>query len=115
MHQQGIEPWTIRARTRCQRTRGLVDDRRKRSHRIRERENGAADVLIDPRVCVERDVVHERAERRRETEIERQELRGRAILVRDRSYEAAGCVRITVGTREQTRQLLSALGEVWTA
>jgi len=42
-------------------------------------------------------------------------LRGRAILVRDRSYEAAGCVRITVGTREQTRQLLSALGEVWTA
>jgi histidinol-phosphate aminotransferase len=40
-------------------------------------------------------------------------LRGRAILVRDRSYEAAGCVRITVGTREQTRQLLDALGEVW--
>ena len=42
-------------------------------------------------------------------------LRGRAILVRDRSYEAAGCVRITVGTREQTRHLLAALGEVWTA
>jgi len=42
-------------------------------------------------------------------------LRGRAILVRDRSYEAAGCVRITVGTREQTRQLLDALGEVWKA
>jgi histidinol-phosphate aminotransferase len=42
-------------------------------------------------------------------------LRGRAILVRDRSYEAAGCVRITVGTREQTRRLLEALGEVWTA
>jgi histidinol-phosphate aminotransferase len=42
-------------------------------------------------------------------------LRGRAILVRDRSYEAAGCVRITVGTREQTRKLLDALGEVWTA
>jgi len=42
-------------------------------------------------------------------------LRGRAILVRDRSYEAAGCVRITVGTREQTRRLLVALGEVWKA
>jgi len=42
-------------------------------------------------------------------------LRGRAILVRDRSYEVAGCVRITVGTREQTRRLLDALGEVWTA
>jgi histidinol-phosphate aminotransferase len=40
-------------------------------------------------------------------------LRGRAILVRDRSYEAAGCVRITVGTREQTRRLLAALEEVW--
>ena len=42
-------------------------------------------------------------------------LRGRAILVRDRSYEAAGCVRITVGTREQTRRLLDSLGEVWKA
>ncbi len=42
-------------------------------------------------------------------------LRGRAILVRDRSYEAAGCVRITVGTRQQTRRLLDALGEVWKA
>ena len=43
----------------------------------------------------------------------RDALRGRAILVRDRSYEAPGCVRITVGTREQTRQLLEALSEVW--
>jgi histidinol-phosphate aminotransferase len=42
-------------------------------------------------------------------------LRGRGILVRDRSYEAPGCVRITVGTREQTRCLLSALEEVWRA
>jgi histidinol-phosphate aminotransferase len=42
-------------------------------------------------------------------------LRGRGILVRDRSYEAPGCVRITVGTREQTRCLLSALEEVWHA
>jgi histidinol-phosphate aminotransferase len=39
----------------------------------------------------------------------RDALRARSILVRDRSYEAPGCVRITVGTREQTRQLLEAL------
>ena len=32
----------------------------------------------------------------------RDALGGQAILVRDRSYEAPGCVRITVGTREQT-------------
>jgi histidinol-phosphate aminotransferase len=40
-------------------------------------------------------------------------LRERDILVRDRSYEAPGCVRITVGTREQTRRLLGALEEIW--
>jgi histidinol-phosphate aminotransferase len=40
-------------------------------------------------------------------------LRGQGILVRDRSYEAPGCVRITVGTREQTRRLLAALEEIW--
>jgi histidinol-phosphate aminotransferase len=39
----------------------------------------------------------------------RDALREQAILVRDRSYEAPGCVRITVGTRVQTRKLLSAL------
>ena len=38
----------------------------------------------------------------------RDALRTRDILVRDRSYEAAGCVRITVGTREQTRRMLAA-------
>jgi len=43
----------------------------------------------------------------------RDALRGQGILVRDRSYEAPGCVRITVGTREQTRKLLAALEEVW--
>jgi histidinol-phosphate aminotransferase len=43
----------------------------------------------------------------------RDALRAKGILVRDRSYEAPGCVRITVGTREQTRQLLAALQEVW--
>lgn len=43
----------------------------------------------------------------------RDKLRGQAILVRDRSYEAPGCVRFTVGTREQTRRLLGALEEIW--
>jgi histidinol-phosphate aminotransferase len=42
----------------------------------------------------------------------RDKLRARGILVRDRSYEIAGCVRITVGTRDQIRQLLAALEEV---
>jgi len=50
---------------------------------------------------------------RRAVEI-RDDLRERGILVRDRSYEAPGCVRITVGTREQTRCLLAALEEIWT-
>ncbi|HEV2444999.1 MAG TPA: histidinol-phosphate transaminase [Candidatus Sulfopaludibacter sp.] len=43
----------------------------------------------------------------------RDALRDQAILVRDRSYEAPGCVRITVGTREQTRKLLAALEAIW--
>jgi histidinol-phosphate aminotransferase len=42
----------------------------------------------------------------------RDALRERAILVRDRSYEAPGCVRITVGTRKQTRELMAALEEI---
>jgi histidinol-phosphate aminotransferase len=40
-------------------------------------------------------------------------LRQCGILVRDRSYEIPGAVRVTVGTREQIRQLLSALEEIW--
>jgi histidinol-phosphate aminotransferase len=43
----------------------------------------------------------------------RDTLRECGILVRDRSYEAPGCVRMTVGTREQTRRLLAALEEIW--
>jgi len=43
----------------------------------------------------------------------RDRLGARGILVRDRSYEAPGCVRITAGTREQTRRLLGALEEIW--
>jgi len=43
------------------------------------------------------------------------DMRKRGILVRDRSkdYGCAGCVRITVGTREHNRQLLTALDEVF--
>ena len=37
----------------------------------------------------------------------------RGVLVRDRSYEIEGCVRITVGTREQMRKLLVELEDVW--
>jgi len=40
-------------------------------------------------------------------------LRDKGVLVRDRSYEIPGCVRVTVGTREQVRQFLKVLEEVW--
>ena len=43
----------------------------------------------------------------------RDRLREQDVLVRDRSYEAPGCVRVTVGTREQTRRFLKALEEIW--
>jgi histidinol-phosphate aminotransferase len=43
----------------------------------------------------------------------RDKLRDRGILVRDRSYEVRGHVRMTAGTREQTRRLLTALEEIW--
>jgi histidinol-phosphate aminotransferase len=43
----------------------------------------------------------------------RDALRDHAILVRDRSYEIPGGVRITTGTREQTLRLLSELERVW--
>jgi histidinol-phosphate aminotransferase len=39
----------------------------------------------------------------------RAELGEEEILVRDRSYEIAGCVRVTLGTRAQTRKLIAAL------
>jgi len=43
-----------------------------------------------------------------------QEMRVRGILVRDRSRDVGceGCVRITIGTVDQTSQLISVLGEV---
>lgn len=43
----------------------------------------------------------------------RDHLRERGILVRDRSYEVPGCLRVTIGTREQTRRFLGALEEIW--
>jgi histidinol-phosphate aminotransferase len=49
---------------------------------------------------------------RRAIEI-RDYLRERSILVRERSYEVPGAVRITAGTREQTRKLLASLEEIW--
>ena len=42
----------------------------------------------------------------------RDRLREKGVLVRDRSYEIAGCVRITVGRKAQTRRFLAALREV---
>jgi len=43
----------------------------------------------------------------------RDALRGQAILVRDRSYEIAGGLRITLGTPEQTTRLLAELETIW--
>jgi histidinol-phosphate aminotransferase len=43
----------------------------------------------------------------------REGLRRRGVLVRDRSYELAGCIRVTVGTRDQIREFLAALEEIW--
>jgi histidinol-phosphate aminotransferase len=43
----------------------------------------------------------------------RDALRAVGILVRDRSYEIPGAVRVTVGTREQTRRMLDALEKIW--
>jgi histidinol-phosphate aminotransferase len=43
----------------------------------------------------------------------RDALRDRAILVRDRSYEIPGGVRITAGTREQAKAVLDELERIW--
>jgi histidinol-phosphate aminotransferase len=40
-------------------------------------------------------------------------LRESGVLVRDRSYEIHGCVRVTVGTIEQVRWFLAKLEEIW--
>jgi histidinol-phosphate aminotransferase len=43
----------------------------------------------------------------------RDALRERGILVRDRSYEIPGCVRVTIGTRAQTARFLEELEKLW--
>ncbi|HWR49510.1 MAG TPA: histidinol-phosphate transaminase [Bryobacteraceae bacterium] len=43
----------------------------------------------------------------------RDRLRDAGVLVRDRSYEIAGCVRVTVGTREQVGRFLAELENIW--
>jgi histidinol-phosphate aminotransferase len=44
----------------------------------------------------------------------RDALRDRGILVRDRSYEIPGCVRLTIGTREQIARFLEEMERLWT-
>jgi histidinol-phosphate aminotransferase len=44
----------------------------------------------------------------------RDALRERGVLVRDRSYEIPGCVRVTIGTRVQIERFLEELGKLWT-
>ena len=43
----------------------------------------------------------------------RDELRKRGVLIRDRSYELPGAVRVTVGTRDQIQQFLDELEKLW--
>jgi histidinol-phosphate aminotransferase len=43
----------------------------------------------------------------------REYLREQGVLVRDRSYELPGCVRVTVGTQEQVKRFFAALEEIW--
>jgi histidinol-phosphate aminotransferase len=43
----------------------------------------------------------------------RDALRDQAILVRDRSYEIPGAVRITAGTRKQAQAVLDELERIW--
>jgi histidinol-phosphate aminotransferase len=44
----------------------------------------------------------------------RDALRERGVLIRDRSYEIAGCVRVTIGNRAQIERFLSELETLWT-
>jgi histidinol-phosphate aminotransferase len=43
----------------------------------------------------------------------RDKLRERGVLVRDRSYEIPGAVRVTVGTRDQVERFLEELERIW--
>jgi len=44
----------------------------------------------------------------------RDALRARGVLIRDRSYEIPGCLRVTIGTRGQIARFLEELGKLWT-
>ncbi len=44
----------------------------------------------------------------------RDALRERGVLVRDRSYEIPGCVRVTIGTRAQVARFLEEMEKLWT-
>ena len=43
----------------------------------------------------------------------RDQLRSRSVLVRDRSYELPGAVRVTIGTRDQIQRFLDELEQIW--
>jgi histidinol-phosphate aminotransferase len=43
----------------------------------------------------------------------RDALGERGVLVRDRSYEIPGCVRVTIGTRQQIERFLEELQKLW--
>jgi histidinol-phosphate aminotransferase len=43
----------------------------------------------------------------------RDKLRSTGLLVRDRSYELPGCVRVTVGTKAQAQRFLEELERIW--
>jgi histidinol-phosphate aminotransferase len=43
----------------------------------------------------------------------RDALRDRGVLIRDRSYEIEGCVRVTIGTRAQMERFLTELEQIW--
>jgi histidinol-phosphate aminotransferase len=43
----------------------------------------------------------------------RDALRERGVLIRDRSYEIPGCVRVTMGTRQQVQRFLTELETLW--
>jgi histidinol-phosphate aminotransferase len=43
----------------------------------------------------------------------RDKLREMGILVRDRSYELPGCVRVTCGTKAQAKRFLDELERIW--
>jgi histidinol-phosphate aminotransferase len=43
----------------------------------------------------------------------RDELKARGVLIRDRSYELPGCVRVTIGTRDQVQKFLDELEQLW--